>query len=402
MHQWKKVKLKDVCTKIGSGATPKGGKEAYLSEGISLIRSQNILDFCFSTNGLAFIDENQAKQLAGVTIYQDDVLLNITGDSVARVCKVPDYVLPARVNQHVAILRANDELLDANFLKYYLLNPVAKNLLLNLSSTGATRNALTKSMIEDFEIPLPPLTTQARIAEVLSSLDEKIELNRQTNQTLENIAKALFEEWFVSNNESFDRFESHFEVSRGLSYKGSGLTVENDGLPMHNLNSVYEGGGYKYEGIKYYNGEYRERHEVKPRDILVTNTEQGHKYLLIGFPAVVPYYFGKKGIFSQHIYRLRIKEESYLTPHFAYYLMLQPKIREQIIGCTNGTTVNMLSMDGLQKPEFSLPDEEKVKRFSVLVEDIWQKKEENHKESQTLTAMRDGLLPKLMSGAVAV
>ena len=85
---WKKYKLKDLTTKIGSGATPTGGGNAYKLEGISLIRSQNILDFKFSYDGLAFIDDEQADGLKNVIVNENDVLLNITGDSVARVCKI--------------------------------------------------------------------------------------------------------------------------------------------------------------------------------------------------------------------------------------------------------------------------------------------------------------------------
>ena len=96
------MKMKDICTKIGSGATPRGGKKSYTDSGISLIRSQNVLDFSFSCNGLAYINEGQAKKLNNVIVEQDDVLLNITGDSVARACLVEESILPARVNQHVA------------------------------------------------------------------------------------------------------------------------------------------------------------------------------------------------------------------------------------------------------------------------------------------------------------
>jgi type I restriction enzyme S subunit len=136
---WKIIKLSESCSKIGSGATPTGGKEAYLKSGpISLIRSQNVLDFSFTKNGLAFISPEQAYELKNVTIEEDDVLLNITGDSVARVCKVPKDLIPARVNQHVAIIRPQKDKIDSDYLKYYLLEPSFKGYLLGLASSGAT------------------------------------------------------------------------------------------------------------------------------------------------------------------------------------------------------------------------------------------------------------------------
>jgi type I restriction enzyme S subunit len=156
MDDWKEYKLIELTEKIGSGATPSGGSNSYKEEGISLIRSQNVLDLDFSYNGLAFIDDEQADKLSNVIVQVNDVLLNITGDSVARVCKVPKDVIPARVNQHVAIVRPKKSKLDNDFLLYYL--QAIKRHLLVIAEIGATRNALTKGMIEnlDFTIPEPP------------------------------------------------------------------------------------------------------------------------------------------------------------------------------------------------------------------------------------------------------
>jgi type I restriction enzyme S subunit len=88
MSEWKECKLGEIASKIGSGATPKGGNNSYISEGISLIRSQNVYDFNFSKNGLAFIDNNQAYELRNVEVFENDILLNITGESVTRCCIV--------------------------------------------------------------------------------------------------------------------------------------------------------------------------------------------------------------------------------------------------------------------------------------------------------------------------
>ena len=192
------LKLVNCTTKIGSGATPTGGKSAYLETGsFALIRSQNILNEGFSRNGLAFIDEIQADKLNNAEVLTGDVLLNITGDSVARVCLVPDGVLPARVNQHVAIIRPDPKYLDNRFLKYYLLSEKQQNLMLSYAAVGATRNALTKGMIEQFEILCPSIAEQIKIANHLSDIDKRIDLLKETNKTLESIAQAIFKSWFV-------------------------------------------------------------------------------------------------------------------------------------------------------------------------------------------------------------
>ena len=162
---WKKKKISEVCTKIGSGATPKGGKASYISEGISLIRSMNVHNGYFKYDELAHISENQAKELQNVCIEKNDVLLNITGASVARSCIVPNNILPARVNQHVSILRANLKILEPIFLNLVLINDNYQHYLLSISeSNGATRQALTKQQIENLVIPIPPLECQSRMA----------------------------------------------------------------------------------------------------------------------------------------------------------------------------------------------------------------------------------------------
>ena len=131
--------LKDITTKIGSGATPRGGKSAYKTNGITLIRSLNVYDFKFKLKDLAFIDEKQAKKLNNVALEEGDILLNITGASVCRCTLVPKYLLPARVNQHVAIIRLMPSIANYLFVLYSLNNPKNKKKLLSIALTGATR-----------------------------------------------------------------------------------------------------------------------------------------------------------------------------------------------------------------------------------------------------------------------
>jgi len=196
--EWPKVKLAEYCEKIGSGATPRGGSKVYLESGeIALVRSQNVYNHGFEYDGLVYIEEDTAEKLSNVELEENDVLINITGDSVARVCMVPDDVLPARVNQHVSILRPKNNFLDPRYLRYSLVNYENQYKLLAIASAGGTRKAITKGHLEDFEISLPDLDYQKKVSEILSTFDQKIHLNRQTNETLEAMAQAIFKSWFV-------------------------------------------------------------------------------------------------------------------------------------------------------------------------------------------------------------
>ncbi len=195
----KLVPLKDITSKIGSGSTPRGGQKSYKTEGISLIRSMNVHDAGFRTKGLAFIDNEQAKKLNNVTVEENDVLLNITGASVARCCIVDKVYLPARVNQHVSIIRLKEDMLP-KFLHYYLISPSVKADLLFSSSGGATREAITKSMLESFEVPFIPLKTQQKTVTYLDKLSDKTEqvkaLQTQKMQSLKDLKASILDRAF--------------------------------------------------------------------------------------------------------------------------------------------------------------------------------------------------------------
>ena len=170
--EWKKKKCKNILTKIGSGATPQGGSESYKEEGISLIRSMNVHNGRFESKDLAYIDEKQAQKLDNVNIKENDVLINITGASVARCCIVPSDVIPARVNQHVSVLRCSD-MVNSIFLCYQIINDSYQNLLKKIGiSGGATREAITKKQIEDLEVILPPLELQNKFANFVRGTDK--------------------------------------------------------------------------------------------------------------------------------------------------------------------------------------------------------------------------------------
>ncbi len=204
---WQSEPLSALTLKIGSGSTPRGGDSVYISEGTTLIRSQNVYNNEFSTDGLVYIDEKTAEKMKGVSVEKEDVLVNITGDSVARCCLVHDAVLPARVNQHVAILRTNPKKLLPHFLAFYMVSPFMQAKMLSWAGTGGTRKALTKGMLEGFEIPLPPVDVQDKIVQKIKTYNDLIENNRRRIQLLEESARLLYQEWFVHL-----RFPGHKQV----------------------------------------------------------------------------------------------------------------------------------------------------------------------------------------------
>jgi len=404
MSEWEVKELGNLLSEKGYIRGPFGSslkRGEMVDEGISVYEQKNAIynsrDFRF------FITPEKFKVLKRFQVRTNDLIISCSG-TVGKISIIAENDPKGIISQALLILRPDVKKITLRFLYYFLSSRQGFNLITQASHGSVQVNIAARKVVETIPVPVPPLLEQRAIASILSSLDDKIDLLHRQNKTLEAMAETLFRQWFVEEaDEGWERVKlgQFIEVMRGLSYKGAGLAEKGNGVPMHNLNSVYEGGGYKYEGIKYYSGDYRERHLVKPGDVIITNTEQGHDLLLIGYPAIVPKYFGDFGIFSQHIYRLRLKDKR-ITELFLYYLLMSYGVREQLAGATNGSTVNMLPKDGIEWAKFKIPPDGKIKEFTSVVKPLLGKKESNYSQIRTLEKLRDTMLSKLMSGEVRV
>jgi type I restriction enzyme S subunit len=444
--EWTSIRLGDVCTKIGSGATPRGGSEVYLEQGpFALIRSQNVYNDGFHRDGLAYISEKHAEELEGVEVARNDVLLNITGDSVARACQVDPGVLPARVNQHVAIIRPDPEKLDPRFLRYVLVSPEMQAKLLSWAGAGGTRNALTKAMIESLEILAPKdIGEQRAIAHILGTLDDKIEVNRRMSQTLEATARALFESWFV-------RFDP---VRRNMARKGRGQpspAASRHPLPLGEgrgegvveshafdhlfparlvdsaLSPIPEGWevgklgdvavnprrGVQPDCIApdtpYIALEHMPRRCIALSDWGIAEAIESNKFEFkkseILFGKLRPY-FHKVGIAPvDGVCSTDIVVVCPRTPHwFAFVLGVVSS--DDFVEFTNagstGTKMPRTSWTEMARYEIALPPEALAQAFTDIVRPRVDRIIAAIHESRTLAAVRDALLPKLISGEIRV
>lgn len=192
---WEQKILAAIASKIGSGATPKGGKEAYRENGIALVRSMNVHNGRFEYKDLAHISDEQAGKLDNVTLEENDVLLNITGASVARSCVAPSEILPARVNQHVCIIRCK-ECIVPEFLNKLFINDNYQVLLRRMAGAGATREAITKQQVESLHIIMPPLEIQQRFADfVVQTGKSKAAVQKSLDET-QVLFDSLMQKYF--------------------------------------------------------------------------------------------------------------------------------------------------------------------------------------------------------------
>ena len=192
---WNVSDLGQLTIKIGSGATPKGGKEAYQTDGISLIRSMNVHNGKFEYKELAHISDEQAARLENVAVEENDVLLNITGASVARSCVVPTNVLPARVNQHVCIIRCKDSIMP-DFINSLLIDDNYQDLLWSIAGSGATREAITKHQVESLQIILPPISKQEEFSKFINRVDKSKVAVQKSLDEAQLLFDSLMQQYF--------------------------------------------------------------------------------------------------------------------------------------------------------------------------------------------------------------
>jgi type I restriction enzyme, S subunit len=433
---WRVKRLDSFCTKIGTGATPRGGSEVYLTSRVShaLVRSQHVFDRYFDTAGLAFISQEHAQELRNAEVQPGDVLLNITGDGVTfgRSCIVPDRVLPACVNQHVSIIRPDPRECDPGYLLSVLTHPATKGYIESFNS-GGSRRAITKAHIESFEIPIPPLAEQKAIAAVLGALDHKIELNRQMNATLEAMARALFQSWFVDfdpvrakldgrqppnlDPATAALFPSSFQdspighIPTGWEAAELGQIADvidclhakkpercEQGQLYLQLNNIRDDGLIDVTDSFFVGAEdyqkWISRMEAVAGDCVITNVGR------VGAVGQIPE--GVKAALGRNITGIRCKAE-FPFPTFLIECLVSESMREEIrLKTDSGTILDALNVKSIPKLRFARPSREIGAHFEVLTRPLRRRMEQNISESRTLGTLRDTLLPKLLSGELRV
>ena len=383
--------LGSVCSKIGSGATPRGGKEVYSTSGVAFIRSQNVLDFSFLREGLVFINDEQSQKLENVKVQPHDVLINITGDSVARTCMVPSELLPARVNQHVAIVRAIRDKIDPKYILYTLQN--CKQHLLSIASTGGTRNALTKSMLDNLSIKLPIIEMQKTIAATLSCLDDKIELNNKINANLEAQAQAIFKSWFVDFEPFGEKMSEDWRkgtLENICSYSNNRISVSDLTLDTYisteNM-SANKGGSIRATSLP----SMPQTTAYLPGDTLISNIRPYFKKIV---------YSNSPGGCSPDV--LCFCPNKANLSLYLYHVLYRDSFFDYMVAGSKGTKMPRGDKQQIMNYNIIIPSDDALNEFASIVTPMNAKRLLLNKESAHLSSIRDTLLPGLMSGEIPV
>jgi type I restriction enzyme S subunit len=326
---------------------------------------------------------------------------------------------------------------DSQYLHYFLTSePFVQHLI--RFADGAAYPAFDYKLIPVAEIPLPPASERKSIGQFLGAFDDRITLLRETNQTLEAIAQAIFKSWFVDfdpvraksqglepegmNAETAAIFPDSFEESelgmrpkgwdvvalneyckiyKGCSYKGAGLS-DNAGAYMLNLGCFNAPRVFAFENIKRYKGEYKERHRVSAGDLIVANTDVTQTRAILGRPLIVPNGL-QDSFISHHVFRLQLlNSDEPSMRDFLFFTFQQSEFRKRAIGYATGTTVLALPKDVLEDFKLTRPSNEVLAAFNEVTDPLLDSIQENELKVDNLSKLRDALLPRLISGQLQI
>lgn len=403
----------------------------YTETGVPVIRGQNLLSRWVGGD-FVYVSPEKAAALRTNTARPGDIVFTQRG-TLGQVAMVPDGEFPLYViSQSQMKLSIDSTKADASYVYYACTSQhFVRQVLDNAVAAGVPH--INLGTLRALTIPLPELTEQERISGLLGALDDRIDLLRQTNATLEAIAQALFRSWFVDFDpvrakaecrepEGMDAataalFPSEFEeselglipkgwsiravgdvttITRGRSYKSSELADSDTALVT--LKSFNRGGGFRRDGFKPYTGPFKPEQEVFEGDCIVAHTDVTQQAELIGRSAVVT----RSTLYSRHVASLDVgivrPKTDELTSIFLSALLSGDRYVSHIKGYTSGTTVLHLSKDGLPGFKFACPSPGLVKAYSDLAFAMFQRQATNIAVQESLAELRDTLLPRLISG----
>jgi len=395
MSEWEKFKLNEILILVGGG-TPKTSNPEYWNGDIPWL---SVVDFGNKTkkvyNTEKTITEKGLKESSTKILKKGQIIISARGTVGELAVLGKDMAF----NQSCYGIYANEKT-ENNFLYYLLKESLGK---IKKHTHGAVFDTITKQTFENIEIEIPVnILEQTKIADILSSLDDKIELNLQMNQTLETMAQTIFKEWFVSEaKEDWQKVKlgELIEIKGGFSYEGKYIGT-GDALLL-GMGCVSFSERFLLTGARPYSGESSKNHLVYPGDIVIATRQQSDNLPILGFPARVPISLeGKKVIVGTNLYK--VNNDSEISNSILFQLFKSEEYKNHILANSKGSTVRMITKDSIELFEIKLPPKETIKKCELILQAIDNKIEINKAQIQTLTQTRDSLMPKLMSGKIEI
>jgi len=392
-NPWKEVLLEDVADEITVGYVGPMASE-YVTEGIPFLRSQNVEPLVINQNDIKYITPEFHDKIKKSALRPGDVVIVRTGKPGATAV-IPDW-LPISNCSDLVIIRSGKKL-DSRFLAYYINAIAGQHVSAHL--VGAVQQHFNVGSARKIQINLPDINEQRAITEILGALDDKIELNRRMNRTLESMARAVFRQWFVEDEE-----------------------VESwDIAPLSSIcESIFSGGTPSTTKPEYWNGRIPWLSSGETRDRFIIDTEKtitqagvnnsSTRFARLGSTVIASAGQGKtRGqtsllmfdtYINQSVVVLNANKE--LISDLFLFFGLSGRYEEFRQLSDSHSSRGSLTTKLLGGVQISVPPFEKVLEFDKFARPIVEQIHQNLLQSCTLASLRDSLLPKLMRGEVRV
>jgi type I restriction enzyme S subunit len=386
MSEWKKVRLGDLCSRVCSGGTPKSTCSSYYDGGtIPWLNTKEV------HSNRIYATERKITELglansAAKWISANTVIIAMYGATAGNVAQTR---IPLTTNQACCNLEIDSKFADADFIFYVMRN---KYDALYLLANGAAQQNLNAQVIKDFEIPLPPLPTQRKIAAVLGALDDKIENNRKICANLEAQAQAIFKSWFVDFEPFGGKMPQGWKMGKLGDVADITMGQSPDGKSLNDVG----------DGITFFQGraEFGNRFPTKRLSTTEPNrmAKSGDVLLSVRAPVGDLNIALEDCCIGRGLAAIRSKAGS---QSFIYCLLKALKPAFDLYEGA-GTIFGSINKDSLHGLDVVVPDSGWIEKFESVVSSHDRMYRERELESRALAAMRDALLPKLMSGEIDV
>lgn len=399
---WKTCTL-DECISLRSGSTPSKQNPSFWNGTIPWASSKELKQLrLYNTESRV---TQEAIKSASSVIDKGTVLIVVRGMVLAKEFPVSIAQVTMTFNQDLKAVDPKGTAIDRSFLPYLLLGHREGLRSLADEAAHGTKRIQTDRLLA-YKVELPSPEVQKRIASILSAYDDLIENNTRRIEVLEEMARRLYEEWFVQF-----RFPGHedavFEkmtinnvadVVRGRSYRSAELVEE--GRPFVNLKCVNRDGGYRRDGLKYYSGKYKPEQLVTSGDIIMAVTDMTQERRIVARVALVPDLGEQEGVISMDL--VRIVPKSGVPPLYLYAFFRWSDFADNVKNHATGANVLHLHPDLIVNYDINLPPQEVCKLFAEKVRPAIELVDVLEKKNANLRAQRDLLLPKLISGEIDV
>lgn len=399
MIDWRTIKLEKVITDIAAGPFGSNLKvECFVESGFPIIDGANLKGFKVTDNITKFVTEEKARSLHRSIAKRNDVIVTISGN-VGQIAYIPNdsKYIEYLVSQRQFRVSFDESAIDVPYLVYYFHTREGQHKILSFANqVGVPALAQPLKNFKAIELNLPSLPTQHRIASILSSLDDKIDLLHRENKTLEAMAETLFRQWFIE--EAKEDWEEK-SLGKCLKLVGGG-TPKTSEERFWNGKVCWLSGGDITNNHKSFvscseksiseDGLNNSSAKLLPENAMVVSARGTvGKYCLLSKPMA----------FSQSNYGIL---PIYTDCYFFTYLLVAYHI-EELQSAAYGSVFDTITTKTFEGVNVLLPQEpDYIVEFEKMIEPCFSKMKQNNNQIQTLTQQRDGLLPKLMSGEVKI